>query len=101
MGAAPRGDDEVFGLIRVNPRKSVARLGKINAAQASHLGRIARECDVSGFHRAKRRNVKPGNRTPEGAYVYRHTLETINPQIQDSQILIACDCGSGGASPAF
>jgi hypothetical protein len=51
-----------------------------NAAQASHLGRIARECDVYRLHRVKRRNVEPGNRTPEGAYVHRHTLNTINLQ---------------------
>ena len=88
-------------MILVNPRKSVAKNGKINAAQASHLGRIARECDVYRSHRVKRRNVKPGNRTPEGAYVYRYTLKTIDPQILDSQILICSDCGSGGASPAF
>jgi|HubBroStandDraft_6_1064221.scaffolds.fasta_scaffold2393704_1 hypothetical protein len=30
---------------------------KINAAQASHLGRIARECDASRFRRVKRRIV--------------------------------------------
>ena len=30
---------------------------KINAAQASHLGRIARECDASRFQRIKRRIV--------------------------------------------
>ena len=30
---------------------------KINAAQASHLGRIARECDASRFQRVKRRIV--------------------------------------------
>jgi hypothetical protein len=98
---AALGVDDGSRRDRANPRKFVVKKRKINAAQASHLGRIARECDVYRFHRVKRRNVTPGNRTPEGAYVHRHTLKTINPQILDLPILIRCDCGSGGASPAF
>jgi hypothetical protein len=42
---------------------------KINAAQASHLGRIARECDANRFHRIKRRMVNSEDRTPERAHV--------------------------------
>jgi hypothetical protein len=41
--------------IRENPWREGGP--KINAAQASHLGRIARECDASRFRRVKRRIV--------------------------------------------
>ena len=67
---------------------------KINAAQASHLGRIARECHARRFHRVKRRSVTLGNRTLKGAHVARHTLLTISPQILDSRILSCRDCES-------
>ncbi len=38
---------------------------KINAAQASHLGRIARECDANRFHRFKGRIVKSETALPK------------------------------------
>ncbi len=42
---------------------------KINAVQASHLDRIARERDANRFHRVKRRIVNSEDRAPERAHI--------------------------------
>ena len=54
-----------FGFIRVNPRRSLAKEVQKNAAQASHLGRIARECDANRFHLFKGRIVKSETALPK------------------------------------